>query len=221
MKYILIGLGWTGYCALHSYLISIGFTNRMTRWLKNYYAFYRIFYVLLSLVLIVPLLSYTAQAESEVIISYGSFLNTVRLLLISGSLAFFFWAFFISYDSLSFLGIRQIIKFGKMKDSDPSDEIKKSGLLGIVRHPMYFSLIIYLWCQTFTISDLVVNFVLTIYTFIGTLLEEKKLVLKFGKSYMQYQQEVPMLIPLVRPRRKGPQLLKSSSDLPLARFESQ
>jgi protein-S-isoprenylcysteine O-methyltransferase Ste14 len=63
---------------------------------------------------------------------------------------------------------------------------------------MYFALIINLWCQTFRVTDIVVNTVLTIYVIIGALFEEKKLVLEFGDIYIKYQQEVPMLIPLVK-----------------------
>jgi len=74
----------------------------------------------------------------------------------------------------------------------------KNGLLGIVRHPMYFAVIIYLWCQTFRLSDVLVNAVLTVYVIIGTILEERKLVLEFGDPYVQYQKEVPMLIPFVK-----------------------
>ncbi|MGA2669169.1 MAG: hypothetical protein ABSF32_09670 [Ignavibacteria bacterium] len=110
----------------------------------------------------------------------------------------FFWAFFFNYDSLSFFGIRQILNFWKDKKINPSDEVKKNGLLGIIRHPMYFALILYLWCQTFRVSDIVVNIVLTIYIIIGTRLEEKKLVLEFGDTYVRYQQEVPMLIPFAK-----------------------
>ena len=51
MKYWLIALMWTGYCSLHSYLISIRFTNLMIRLLKNYYAFYRVAYVMISIIL--------------------------------------------------------------------------------------------------------------------------------------------------------------------------
>ena len=40
MKYLLIALMWTAYCALHSYLISIGFTNLMVQLLKKYYSFF-------------------------------------------------------------------------------------------------------------------------------------------------------------------------------------
>ncbi|MCX6243139.1 MAG: NnrU family protein [Bacteroidetes bacterium] len=202
MKYLLIALLWAGYSALHSYLISTGFTNLMNRLLKNYYAFYRLFYILISLFLLIPLINYTAELDNKVIIVYGQHLDIIRYVLISGSLLMFFWAFFFDYDSLSFFGIRQILNFGKTRNINPSDEIKKSGLLGIMRHPMYLALIIYLWCQTHKMSDIVVNIVLTVYVIIGTVLEEKKLVLEFGEAYTRYQKEVPMLIPFIKVKRK-------------------
>jgi protein-S-isoprenylcysteine O-methyltransferase Ste14 len=43
--------------------------------------------------------------------------------------------------------------------------------------------------------DIIVNTLLTIYIIIGTILEERKLVLEFGEAYVKYQKEVPMLIP--------------------------
>lgn len=198
MKYLLIALMWAGYCALHSYLISIGFTNLLSRLLKKYYAFYRLFYILISLFLLIPLINYTAQLDDKVIIVYGLPLDILRYVLISGSLLMFFWAFFFDYDSLSFFGVRQILNFGRIQKTNPSDEIKRKGLLGIIRHPMYLALIIYLWCQTHKMSDIVVNTVLTVYVIIGTILEEKKLVLEFGESYIKYQNEVSMLIPFTK-----------------------
>ena len=198
MKYLVLSLLWVGYCALHSFLISIRFTNFITRLLKNYYAFYRLFYVLFSLVLLVLLINFTSQLDNEIIISYNSPWSIIRYILMYGSLLAFFWAFFFNYDSLSFFGIRQILNFGKVKEVNPSDEIKRNGLLGLIRHPMYFCLIIYLWSQTFKKIDIIVNALLTIYVIIGTLLEEKKLVLEFGDAYVKYQKEVPMLIPFTK-----------------------
>ena len=193
---------WSGYCALHSYLISIGFTYLMHRLLKKYFAFYRLFYILISLFLLIPLINYTAQLDNIVIITYGPLLNKLRYVIISGSLLMFFWAFFFDYDPLSFFGVRQILNFGKIKKTNPSDELKKSGLLGMMRHPMYFALIVYLWSQTHKMADIVVNIVLTVYIIIGTVLEEKKLVLEFGETYIKYQKEVPMLIPFTKAKRK-------------------
>jgi protein-S-isoprenylcysteine O-methyltransferase Ste14 len=95
-----------------------------------------------------------------------------------------------------------MLNFGKMKKINPSKEIRRNGLLGIMRHPMYFALILYLWCQTFRIMDIIINMVLTMYVIIGTRLEEKKLVLEFGDTYIKYQQEVPMLIPFTKAKVK-------------------
>lgn len=202
MNYLFIASLWIAYCLLHSFLVSTRFTNLLTGLLKNYYAFYRMFFVGFSLALLIPLIRYTDQFDSNIIITYSPTLNIVRYILLLGSLAMFFWAFFIDYDSLSFFGVRQILNFGKEKKINPSEDLKKSGLLGIVRHPMYFALIIALWCDTFTMTGIIVNIILTFYVIMGTILEEKKLVLEFGDTYVKYQQEVPMLIPFTKRKIK-------------------
>lgn len=196
MDYLLIVSMWIAYCLLHSFLISTSFTNLMTRLLKDYYAFYRMFFVIISVVLLIPLIGYTNQLDNNIIITYSLPSNIIRYALTLGSLLMFFWAFFFDYDSLSFFGIRQLLNFGKK--TNPPGELKRDGLLGVVRHPMYFALIVYLWCQVFTMADIIVNIVLTIYVIMGTILEEKKLILEFGDAYIKYQQEVPMLIPFIK-----------------------
>jgi methanethiol S-methyltransferase len=198
MKYLLIAFIWSAYCALHSYLISTGFTKLMNRIFNKYYACYRLFYVLLSLFLLIPAIRYTVHADHEIIIHYTPIGSFIRYILTMGSLVIFFWAFFFSYDFLSFIGIRQILELKSKKQNTPSVEIKRNGLLGIVRHPMYLAVVVILWCNTFKLSDVVVNTVLTLYIIIGTRLEERKLVKEFGNVYIRYQQDVPMLIPFFK-----------------------
>jgi methanethiol S-methyltransferase len=173
----------------------------MTRLFKKYYAFYRLFYVVISFILLVPLIRFTGEFQSPVIMTYNAPLSVARYALISGSLLLFFWAFFFDYDSLSFFGIRQILNFEKPKTAAKPVELKRNGLLGMVRHPMYLALILYLWCQTFRMMDLVINTLLTLYVLIGTWLEERKLVLEFGEAYLRYQRQVPMLIPFAKSKR--------------------
>jgi methanethiol S-methyltransferase len=197
MNYLLIILIWTVYCFLHSYMISIRFTNLLKRVLKKYYMFYRLSYVIVSTVLLFPVFHYTGQLASAVIITYHPPWSIVRYILMIGSLLIFFKAFFFDYDALSFIGIRQMMEL-KKKPASHHAGIKKSGLLGVVRHPMYVAVIIYFWCQTFRWSDVVANMVLTAYIVIGTILEERKLVLEFGESYIQYKKEVPMLVPFLK-----------------------
>jgi protein-S-isoprenylcysteine O-methyltransferase Ste14 len=121
----------------------------------------------------------------------------IRTALTIGSLLLFFWAFFFEYDALSFFGIRQISSLRKSKKTVALGGLKKSGLLGITRHPMYFALIVYIWCQTSRVVDIVVNTVWTVYIVIGTRLEENKLIREFGDAYVEYQREVPMLVPFI------------------------
>ncbi len=201
MNYLLVVILWTAYCALHSFLISVRFTALMMRLLKNYYAFYRLFYVVISLVLLVPLIRFTGKIESPVIMTYNEPLSVARYALMSGALLLFFWAFFFDYDPLTFFGIRQILNYANQKTAAAPVELKRNGLLGIVRHPMYFALILYLWCQVFRAMDLVINTLLTLYVIIGTWLEERKLVLEFGEAYLRYKKQVPMLIPFAQSRR--------------------
>ena len=137
MKYLVIVLLWSGYCILHSYLISIGFTKLMGRLLKEYYAFYRLFYIIISVVLLVPLINYTTRLDHEVIITYMYPLSIVRYVLMWGSLLLFFWAFFFNYDSLSFFGIRQILNFKKEKKIGAS-ETKKKWIVGNYEAPHVF-----------------------------------------------------------------------------------
>ena len=203
MKYLVITMIWAGYCFLHSFMISIWFSNIMKRLLKEYYAFYRLFFVLVSTLLLFPIISYTIQLDHEVVIKYSMTLNIFRYILIALGVLVFVKAFLIDYDVLHFLGFRQAMKFNTTEIEIPNTELKKSGLLGIVRHPMYFAVVVLLWCHSFTIADVIVNALLTIYVVIGTFLEERKLLVEFGDSYIRYQNEVPMLIPFTRWRTKN------------------
>jgi len=198
MDYLLIAFIWTAYCALHSFLISIWFTNLMKRSLKEYYAFYRLSYNALALILFVPLYLFTIQTKSEVIITYSFPLIIIRYVVISISILILLKAFFFDYDYLTFFGIRQMFDFGKKISRNYSGGIRKNGLLGLIRHPLYFGVLLFIWCQTFRFTDIIVNMVLTIYIFIGTRLEEKKLIMEFGEPYIKYQHQVPMLIPFTK-----------------------
>lgn len=198
MKYLIIILTWSAYCTLHSFLISIKFTDYLSRILKNYYAFFRIFYNIISLFLLIILIRYTNSLGTDFTFTLSSPLTIARYILTAGALIVFFWAFFFDYDSLSFFGIRQIMEYGKEKKAKSDEEIKRNGLLGIVRHPMYFALIIFLLVNINSDVDLIVNLLLIIYVIIGTILEEKKLVLQFGDAYKNYQKEVPILFPFIK-----------------------
>ena len=85
------------------------------------------------------------------------------------------------------------------KQSSPSPEILQTkGLNAYVRHPLYFAILIIVWgFFLFRPTDLVLTIAIvsTIYIYIGTQLEEKKLIEEFGEAYRDYQKKVKMLFP--------------------------
>jgi protein-S-isoprenylcysteine O-methyltransferase Ste14 len=56
---------------------------------------------------------------------------------------------------------------------------------------------IFVWIdyQEMYVSTLIVNIIITIYIVIGTVLEEKKLIIEFGDNYRDYTDRVSMLFP--------------------------
>lgn len=197
MKYLIVALMWIGFGLIHSLLIDLRFSNWAKRVMGRYFAFYRLGYNLLSLFLFSVMIYFTKTVDSELIYEFNPPWTILQLVLLVGSGVVIIWAF-LSYDALEFVGIRQLINFGKRKDVYYPKTITKKGLLGVVRHPMYFASIVFIWSLNSTRTDIITHLILTIYILIGIKLEERKLVKEFGSMYIEYQKEVPALIPFTK-----------------------
>lgn len=101
------------------------------------------------------------------------------------------------YGALEFIGIRQLIELTEGKIAIRERRMNKTGILGIIRHPLYLATIILLWSMNATYAGILLNLVLTIYTLVGIQIEEKKLISFFGVEYVEYQRQVPALIPFI------------------------
>lgn len=197
MKYIIVALLWICYGVLHSFLISIRFSNWANRILGRFFAFYRIAYNVISLALLIILFIYSKNVDSTYVIEFMPPWTTLQYGLLLSSAALILWAFF-SYDSLEFIGLRQIMDLGKKKNKSEQMAITKEGLLGVIRHPMYLATLVFMWSLNSTKADILVHLILSIYILIGIRLEERKLVQQFGSDYLTYKDEVPALIPIPR-----------------------
>ena len=96
----------------------------------------------------------------------------------------------------SFLNSPEFDKSGKasiITGSTQTGKLSSKGILGAIRHPFYAGLFPLIWARDLDISFFIVNIILSIYLIIGTLLEERKLLLEFGDAPDDYQQKVSML----------------------------
>ena len=86
-------------------------------------------------------------------------------------------------------------------DEQGANELYIAGLHRYVRHPLYLGTFIFiwgLWIVVPTLSLLIANAIITIYTLIAIPLEEKKLIKEFGDAYKRYTETVPRIIPRFR-----------------------
>jgi protein-S-isoprenylcysteine O-methyltransferase Ste14 len=95
-------------------------------------------------------------------------------------------------DPWQFLGLRQLAnRFG-----EDGQHLVVNGLYRCVRHPLYLAGMVFIWLFPFmTTSLLVLNLSLTMYIFIGSIFEERRLLAKFGPAYEAYRERVPRLLP--------------------------
>ena len=77
-----------------------------------------------------------------------------------------------------------------------SDRLQVHGPYRLVRHPLMTGLLLCFWCaSTFTAGRLLWAAGLTGYILLGTFLEERDLVARFGAAYRSYAARVPAFFP--------------------------
>jgi methanethiol S-methyltransferase len=196
MKYTALIMLWIIWCVIHSSLISSSLNKHVKNRLERYYKFYRLFYNLVALATLIPLILYSQNLKGPVLSRWEGYMTFVQLLLLTVAITLFI-AGGLKYDILQFSGIRQI-RSGKSHSAlSESGEINTTGILSVTRHPWYLAAMILVWVdyREMYVSKLIVNIVLTGYLIVGTILEERRLMIEFGDSYRDYMGRVSMLLP--------------------------
>ncbi len=209
--YILLSFLWIAYCAVHSLLISISVTNYSKGILGAKYRFYRVFFNIFSLATLIPLLifSHSARWGTELLFTWDGYMRVIQYGLIALAATLVLTSL-RHYPLLQVVGVQQI-HHGETGDANAlTGELLTDGVLGVIRHPWYLAVFILLWAGDPNLADLTINLVLSVYLVIGTLLEERKLILEFGDKYRLYQRQVSMFIPLKWLESKLPQVKKDA-----------
>lgn len=90
-----------------------------------------------------------------------------------------------------------------LQHSDGHDTLITSGCYSLTRHPLYLlGILFFVLMPVVTTRWLVLSGCSSVYFLLGALIEEKRMLRKYGKRYQHYQQQVPFLIPRSATRYK-------------------
>jgi protein-S-isoprenylcysteine O-methyltransferase Ste14 len=159
---------------------------------------YRLVYNIVAVVTLLPLLPLLAGLPDQTLYVVPA---PWRWLLLSGQAlgVLLLLAALRQTDAAHFLGLRQ------PGDATPDAEspLTTQGFYAYVRHPMYSAGLLIIWLSpAMSANMLVVALFWTLYMYVGSFHEERRLIHEFGDAYRAYQQQVPRLIPRL-PRRVG------------------
>jgi len=196
MDYFLLLLLWTCWCALHSLLISEGVVRKMEVRLGKNYRYYRLAFNIFAFLTLLPLIAYGRSLHSIPVFQWQGLPVVIQAISFLAAVCFFL-AGAAKYDLDQFLGLAQI-KSGKTNLVMTEDgRLDTSGILQVTRHPWYIGGILILWSyqQEIDLQSFLTNMVLSLYFIVGAFLEERKLLVKFGTEYRNYQKQVSMFLP--------------------------
>lgn len=191
---------WIAWCTVHSLLITPSVVRVMRRIFGSAYRYYRLAYNVVALVSLAGVVWFAGTLARTVLLPHAlvHLPGMLVWVLPLGGAAFFFWSGARAYDLRMFLGLAQL----HSRPSSSAGTLLLHGILRHVRHPWYTGTILLLlaWFDGTDVS-LLMRVVLIVYTIIGAVLEERKLVAEFPDTYPRYQRTVPMLVPRLRPAR--------------------
>lgn len=185
------------YAIIHSLLASFVVKD----WARRVFGssadgWYRLAYNILAVILLAPIFPMLALLPDQMLYIVPSpwrWLMILGQLLAVAGLA----GALLQTGPFHFLGLTQFVA----DKPTESGSLTVDGFYGWVRHPLYFFSMLFLWLTPYMTVNLLTVFVLfTIYFYIGSIYEEKRLLKEFGEVYREYRRHVPRLIP--RPGRR-------------------
>jgi protein-S-isoprenylcysteine O-methyltransferase Ste14 len=191
----------TAYAALHSLLAGFTVKNWARRVLgPGVERWYRLGYNIIAVITLLPLLSLLAWLPTVTLYIIPT---PWRWLMLVGQLVALvgLTATLLQTGLFHFLGLAQVIA----ERPAEGGTLSVRGFYGWMRHPLYFFSLLLLWLTPVMTTNLLTTYLLfTLYFYIGSFFEERRLLAEFGSVYRAYQRAVPRLIPM-RFRAYNPQ----------------
>lgn len=181
------------FSLIHSFTASLTFKDLAKKIMGDAYRYYRFIYVFISVVSWILLMHiFAPEINGSLYIISGlpnyllRFVQISSVLLVIKSLK--------AFDASDFVGIKSLLT--KNPPSAEVSQLYTKGLYGLTRHPIYLFSITLIWANPImTYYWLSLCILITTYCYIGSIFEERKLILQFGQQYVEYQKKVPRIIP--------------------------
>lgn len=106
---------------------------------------------------------------------------------------------FRGFDLAEFMGVAQAARAedtGDIEGMTSSARLIRDGGYAVVRNPLYFAgIALVSLAPTITRNGLVVTAIADAYFIFGALIEERRMLARFGCEYLSYKKDVPLLLP--------------------------
>ncbi|WP_018988214.1 methyltransferase family protein [Aromatoleum toluclasticum] len=185
---------WVLYGLIHSLLASFMVKGIVARHWRAAARGYRLAFNAIAALLLVPPAWLTFELRGPLLWEWSGAWAWLGNGLALAALAGFAWTT-RHYDMGSFSGFAQ---WRARSHPPPHEEgrLQLSPLHRIVRHPWYFLGLLILWTRDMDAARLTSSLCVTAYLWIGSLLEERKLLALHGAPYARYRAAVAGLVPL-------------------------
>ncbi|MDA8088980.1 MAG: isoprenylcysteine carboxylmethyltransferase family protein [Nitrospiraceae bacterium] len=190
------------FALLHSLLAADRIKDLFTRLAGRKFVkvFYRFGYVVISAIASLAAFGLISVLPDKVLWNPSTPMKIIMgLLQFSGLLLGL--ATFSRIDSMGFIGFKQAMNFIKGREVSGDAEgiehhLSKDGLYGIMRHPLYTAgILIFSFIPVITANWLTVSILADLYFIYGALIEERRLIKRFGQEYRDYMKTVPRFFP--------------------------
>ena len=190
---VILLLSWLGYAVLHSLLAALGFKRwLLTRW-PDLGPAYRLAFNVLAVVLLIPPLWLTMAWSGALLWAWSGAWAWLANALALAAVAGFVWSTRY-YDMAVFSGSAQW--HSRHRGAEDPGGLRLSPLHRYVRHPWYSLGLLILWTRDMDEARLISTLCITLYLWLGSLLEERKLLAVHGEAYARYRERVAGLVPL-------------------------
>jgi len=164
---------------------------------------YRATYNIVAVISFAPTLLLVVGLPDQELYRIPEPLSTIAL-AVQGLAALGLISSVLQLGAFHFSGLKQLTAWLGGGEAHSASDTSASrlvidGLHCYVRHPLYTTSLIVLWLVSpMTINRLAFLIGVTIYFYVGSIFEERKLVAEFGEAYRAYQRRVPRLMPRLR-----------------------